>query len=510
VAPSGAVSTAPGTVFDDPLLGREVAGKYRIVKRLGSGGMGAVYQARHLETGGDVALKVLHGTALGDESAIRRFRLEAQNAAALRHVNTIRVIDFGVDAGLFYLVLEYLDGRPLADLLLSEGPLPWRRAVHITRQVLKSLWEAHEHEKRIVHRDIKPGNIYVVDLAGENDHVKVLDFGISRALDGSGASTIGIIGTPFYMAPELWRGEPIDARTDLYALGCVVYQMLAGHPPFVPPPSATESLYPLLSMHLHEPPPPLASVAPELPRSICAWVDSLLAKEPSRRPASARTALDSLEQAVVVADDPAGQALTPHAPAPPRPARPSKPAEPARPARSPGPPVADTLEAKPRPSPVPLWLWLIMGALLLSAIIAVIAANNAGNDPALGDFAQTQAAAPSGVAASAPPAYDSELGNLAFYYRARLSEQDHRDPSGGKLYAPAAVLARDRIRFHAGLGDPEDGADPVAHDPNLQAELEATFDEHLDPRSRIAILEGQPLVEVSVYEEGLRIRVLAR
>ena len=290
----------------DSFIGRKIAGKYEILARLGVGGMGAVYRARHANTGGDVAVKVLHGTAAFDQGMIRRFQLEAQNAAALRHSNTIRINDFGVDDGVFYLVMEYLDGRSLAEVVRDDGPLPWRRAVHILRQVLKSLWEAHEHERRIVHRDIKPANIFLVDLPGEPDHVKVLDFGIARSLAGTGAGTQGFIGTPHYMAPEVWRGEQVDARTDLYAVGCVAFQLLVGKPPFVSPPSAVDSVLPMLEMHCHLAPPETALVAPAAPVAVCAWVDALLAKDRARRPPSARAALASLDAAV--ADLAAGDA----------------------------------------------------------------------------------------------------------------------------------------------------------------------------------------------------------
>ncbi|MCA9517819.1 MAG: protein kinase, partial [Myxococcales bacterium] len=134
----------------DKLIGRLIAGKYAVKERLGSGGMGAVYRARHEATGGDVAIKFLHGTAALDDHAVKRFQLEAQNAAQLRSTHTIRVVDFGVDDGVFYLVMEYLAGRPLNVVIRDDGPLPWPRVVHIARQVLKSLWEAHEHGRQIV------------------------------------------------------------------------------------------------------------------------------------------------------------------------------------------------------------------------------------------------------------------------------------------------------------------------------------------------------------------------
>lgn len=309
----------------DHLIGRLISGKYAVKERLGSGGMGAVYRARHEATGGNVAIKFLHGTAALDDHAVKRFQLEAQNAAQLRSTHTIRVIDFGVDEGVFYLVMEHLDGRPLNTVLSEEGPLPWPRVVHIARQLLKSLWEAHEHGRQIVHRDIKPANIMLIDLPGEPDHVKVLDFGIARSLIGTGAGTQGLIGTPYYMAPELWRGEAVDPRTDLYALGCVVFEMLVGAPPFEPPPSATDVLLPLLGMHCNEPPPRAAEVVPGLPAPISAWVDRLLEKDRARRPLAGRQALEELDRAVASASAPAAAQAAPLA-APPAAAPPLSPA----------------------------------------------------------------------------------------------------------------------------------------------------------------------------------------
>ncbi|PKN53821.1 MAG: serine/threonine protein kinase, partial [Deltaproteobacteria bacterium HGW-Deltaproteobacteria-14] len=331
----------------DTFTGRIIAGKYAIKERIGAGGMGAVYRALHQQTGGDVAVKVLHGTAALDDHAVKRFQLEAQNAAQLRHANTIRVIDFGIDEGVFYLVMEHLVGHALNDLIARQGPFPWRRAVHITRQVLASLWEAHEHPRIIIHRDIKPANIFVLDQAGTRDHVKVLDFGIARSLAGTGAGTQGFIGTPYYMAPELWKGELVDARTDLYALGCVVFEMLAGAPPFVPPPSATEVLLPLLGMHCHDAPPRTVDAVAGIPPGLAAWVDRLLKKDRAERPPSAREALEELDRLAREAD--LGAAAREHA-RPPRVALQQDAAAPAPPP-APAAAVAPTEVAALEPGP---------------------------------------------------------------------------------------------------------------------------------------------------------------
>ena len=147
--PNDGRGTVDEAVFvpHDPLVGQTVAGRYVLAERIGSGGYGAVYRGTHKETGGDVAIKILRAKGESRREAVRRFHLEAQSAAALRHPNTVRVNDFGVHEGFLFLVMEYLFGRPLDDIISAEAPLPWRRAVHIARQVLASLGEAHEHER---------------------------------------------------------------------------------------------------------------------------------------------------------------------------------------------------------------------------------------------------------------------------------------------------------------------------------------------------------------------------
>lgn len=284
----------------DQLIGRTVAQRYTVESAIGKGGMGAVYRARHEETGGLVALKVLHRDRAGSPEAIKRFHLEAQNAAVLRHSNTVRILDFGVDAQLMYLVMEYLHGETLGERLKRVGALPWQAAADIARQVLSALWEAHEHERRIVHRDIKPANIFLVEQPGAGEVAKVLDFGVARSLEGTGAGTQGMIGTPKAMAPEQWRGEQVDARADLYSVGCVLYEMLAGRAPFVADPSTptSDQIVRMAHAHAHELPPPLQrAAASRLPEGLVRLAHLLLEKDPARRPQSARATLELLDRA---------------------------------------------------------------------------------------------------------------------------------------------------------------------------------------------------------------------
>ncbi len=292
-------------VVNDPWVGRTVAGKYRVEERIGRGGMGSVYRARHTDTDGQIAIKVLHASIQGDPQAIKRFHLEAQNAAGLTHSHTIRVTDFGVEKETPYLVMEYLNGQPLSSLLRAQGALPWPRAVKIICGVLKSLWEAHEHERRIVHRDIKPQNVFLVSEHGEPDFVKVLDFGISRSLESTGADTVGPIGTPHYMAPEQWRGQDLDGRADLYSCACILYEMLAGRPPFEAKSqmATAERLATLAGQHLNAPVPRLETPGGgELPRELVDLVHELLSKDPALRPPTAAAAVERLED-VLAGDD---------------------------------------------------------------------------------------------------------------------------------------------------------------------------------------------------------------
>jgi serine/threonine-protein kinase len=314
----GCATTDEGTpTSSDSLLHRVVAEKYRIIRHIGSGGVGSVYHATHVQTLGDVAVKVLKTDISCDPKAAQRFELEAKNAAALRHPNTVRVLDFGEDAqsGSLYLVMELIEGTPLSRVLRDAGgQMPWRRAVKIVAQVLKSLREAHEHLLRIVHRDIKPQNIMLLDQFGEPDFVKVLDFGLSRALAEEGVDTITPIGTPRYMAPEQWENRRVDGRTDLYSLGCVFYELVVGKPPFV---LTDQGLLALALMHRNMPAPRIGeAIGPAVPVGLESLIDRMLAKRLESRPSSAREVLDELE--CILADD----SVVREKPAPPPAAKP--------------------------------------------------------------------------------------------------------------------------------------------------------------------------------------------
>ena len=288
--------------------GAEVNGRYRIGKLIGQGGFGAVYRAVSLATGSEVAIKVLGVSLDNDEpELIQRFYAEAQITAALKHPNTIRVFDFGqTDSGALYIAMELLIGEALNEQLRDRrrqgSALDQAEAVRIGVQTLRSLAEAHTHG--LVHRDLKPHNIFLNQVPGDDPVVKVLDFGIAKRLGSNLTGTGQAFGTPVYMSPEQAQNRGIDARSDLYSLGCVLYQCVTGSPPF----EGDNPLAVLLS-HVTDTPPSLRKHAVHpLSDDFIAIIEKALAKSPDGRFASAqemRTALERVSPAP--AEKPANQ-----------------------------------------------------------------------------------------------------------------------------------------------------------------------------------------------------------
>ena len=274
----------------DPLLGAILDGRFQILEKIGHGGMGGVYRAWQLNIGRNVAVKVLSAIYLQNPRAIQRFETEARIISRLRHPNTLKLIDFGkLEDGCPYLVTEFLVGAPL-DRYVGRGPIDPTWILSIARQVCDALVEAHE--EHVIHRDLKPGNIFLERVGGE-DVVRVLDFGIAKLERSASTSLSGIVcGTPSYMSPEQASGEPVDGRSDLYSLGVILFEALTGRLPFISEQSAA-----LLIKQIEEPPPSLSEVAPELVLhpEVEGLVMSLLEKDPSRRPASARSVRDHLD-----------------------------------------------------------------------------------------------------------------------------------------------------------------------------------------------------------------------
>ena len=276
-------------------LGTEVRrarelGSYRLEERLGAGGMGEVWRARHRMLARPAAVKLIRSTGAGiSPQAVRRFEREAQVIARLRSPHTVEIFDFGIAAdGGFYYAMELLEGLDVESLLRRFGPVPPERAVYLLRQICHSLSEAHA--SGLVHRDIKPANIYLCRYGEEYDFVKVLDFGIVRAArDGAGVSPIEtgegrVEGTPAFMAPEQVTGEPVDGRADLYAVGCVAYWLLTGELVFT-----AENPVALLMQHVQAAPTrPSARIQQPIPSALEELVMSCLAKDPADRPQTAR------------------------------------------------------------------------------------------------------------------------------------------------------------------------------------------------------------------------------
>ena len=276
-------------------------GRYTLVRPLGEGGMGVVYEARHAMLQRPVALKLIRADKVSPD-ALSRFEREVQLTSSLSHPATIQVYDYGrTEDGVFYYVMEFLSGLSLAELLKREGALPVGRAVHLLRQVCGSLAEAHE--RGLVHRDIKPANIMVCRLGGEVDRVKVLDFGLVKRLDATWDDEVStpdqIIGTPLYIAPETLRNPlGIDARADLYALGAVAFELLTGEVVF-----PTERGAGLISRILDEAAPaPSSRASQPIPGALDELVLQLLRKDPYARPQSARDVAARLDLLLATRD----------------------------------------------------------------------------------------------------------------------------------------------------------------------------------------------------------------
>ncbi|MCB9599169.1 MAG: serine/threonine protein kinase [Sandaracinus sp.] len=277
----GAVLTSGGG--DDPFLGRIVLGQFRIDEPIGSGGMGSVYRAHQTTLGRDVAIKILHPELAKNSDAVRRFHREARVATSLEHPNLVRVFLFGElpEDGNLYLVMEHLAGRSLVDVIDQDGVMPVPRAMHVITQICDAIGVAHA--QGIVHRDVKPENVMLVDRLGDTDFVKVLDFGIARMLwDQQTALTQSgvIFGTARYISPEGASGEATDARSDVYSIGILAYQLLAGVTPF-----EAGSPVAMLMKHIHDPAPALRSRGEgrRVPQVVADVVMRALAKNPDMR-----------------------------------------------------------------------------------------------------------------------------------------------------------------------------------------------------------------------------------
>ncbi len=268
----------------DSLIGHVLADRYHILKRIGEGGMGRVYLGEHVKMNRQCAIKVMSPALVNDAESAARFAREASNAARIIHPNVAAVFDYGESEGVVYLVMEFVDGEPLARILKREAPLELGRAVDIASQIADGLGAAHE--LGIVHRDLKPDNILITRNKSGREIAKVVDFGIAKAIqeaEGEGLTRTGhVIGTPEFMSPEQLLGDPIDARSDLYALGCILHLMLTAAPPLFAPTREQ-----MIKRRLAEDAPTVDELDAALPESVVNIVARLLARSPSDRYSSA-------------------------------------------------------------------------------------------------------------------------------------------------------------------------------------------------------------------------------
>ena len=388
---------------DDPLVGQILDERYRILERLGGGGMGSVYRGERVTLGRSVAVKFLLPGLGKRADFVQRFQREAMAMSKLYHVHCAALYDMGVHEGAPYLVMEYIPGRTLASDLLS-GPMTPRRAIHLMRQVLEAL--RYLHRRNIVHRDLKAHNVMLVASSGEEDFVKLLDFGMAKMMAGERRDITAqglIVGTASVMSPEQIRQKPVDGRSDVYAAGVMLYEMLVGHKPFQHAEVTT-----LMMMHLEEPPtPPRQLIGPDaISPALEAVILKALAKDPGDRYQSAEEMAEALAAVSnggagaataratapprptpavtrAAAQAAASEAAITFTPTPPSPARGQPTALPqAQPARRPSPPPAPARVPEPlRPARRSWKVPLLIAALLLAAM--AVAARQLGLWPAL-------------------------------------------------------------------------------------------------------------------------------
>jgi eukaryotic-like serine/threonine-protein kinase len=450
------------------LEGRILDGRYQLGSLLGVGGMARVYLATDRVLERQVAVKVLSPSDAQDPLFVERFRREARAAARLSHPNIVAVFDSGSDADQPYLVMEYVPGQSLAQLLARQGRLAPRRAVELAIQVSAAL--AAAHAQGLVHRDIKPANV----LVGPDGQVKVADFGIVKASAATTLTGTGtLLGTAAYLSPEQAQGHTVDARSDLYGLGCVLYELLCGSPPFGS--GADRSLVAVATRHVREPPEPPSLRNPQVDPALDAVVLTALAKDPAQRYQSATDMQEAL-QGVLAGDAAAAVATEPF----PEPL--------GRPGTTPtaiGPAAGDD----GRGPGWPRWALLAAGTALGIALVIVLLWPGGGDTPArlpeAGSGASPATSGPSQTtpASTAPPApsapgVPAALANLtAVITTAR--QQGTADQEAEKLVDQAADLAnaleagRKDNRGH----DKDDGKGKGQQAAKKLAELQRTVDE---------------------------------
>jgi serine/threonine-protein kinase len=451
------------TTLSDPLVGRVLDGRYRVEALLARGGMAAVYHALDTRLDRTVALKVMHSSLVGDPEFVSRFIREAKSAARLSHPNVVAVYDQGTDAGHVFLTMEYVEGRTLRDLLRSRLRLTPHEALAVLEPVLAALGAAHR--AGIVHRDVKPENVLLAD----DGRVKVADFGLARAASTTSQHTSGVlIGTVAYLAPEQVERGIADARSDVYAAGIMLYELLTGRPPF-----EGESAIAVAYQHVHADVPPPSLAAPGIPAEIDTLVTRATARDPDLRPADASEFLAEFGHLP--------RAAVETAPTPPTPPYGSTMVVPLLPETMPAAPPAR--RRRRRVSSGPLALALV---LLLTALIAGVAwwfGSGPGNwtrAPGLIKLSKIDA-----------ERMATALGFRVTYTQAVFSEsitRDHvvsTDPKGGARIEKGGLIT---ITLSRG---PERYAVPDLSGRSLSAARRMLADRHLELGKRIEAYNGK-------------------
>jgi eukaryotic-like serine/threonine-protein kinase len=451
------------------LEGRILDGRYRLGSLLGVGGMARVYLASDRVLERPVAVKVLSPPYAQDPVFVERFRREARSAARLSHPNIVAVFDSGADADQHYLVMEYVPGQSLAELLASRGRLAPRWAAGLGAEVCAAL--AAAHTQGLVHRDVKPANV----LVGDDGRVKVADFGIVKAaatatLTGTGT----VLGTAAYLSPEQAQGGPVDARSDLYSLGCVLYELLCGRPPFGS--GADGSPVAVATRHLHQPAEPPSARNPLVDASLDAVVLTALAKEPAQRYQSAIDMQDALEQ--VLAGD--GMAAGPGSPRAAAVPTEPLPAPPSRTGVLPAPAGPAGRGSGRRPGWL-RWALPVAGVALGIGLLLALLWPDGGTTPVRPEAGPTAAPATSASSTTIPPApsapgVEAALANLTAVITA-ARQQGSVDQQAEDLLHQADDLAN-ALQENPKEGKDEAGDNGKGRDATKKvAELERKVDE---------------------------------
>jgi serine/threonine-protein kinase len=496
----------------DTLINTLFDSRYRIHRKLGAGGMANVYLAQDEELDRRVAIKVLNDRYANDAAFVERFRREARSAAALSHPNIVPIYDRGDADGHPYIAMEVIEGRSLKELIQGRGPLPIGRAVDYAQQVLAALRFAHRNG--IVHRDIKPHNI----LIGPDDHLKVTDFGIARLGASEITETGSIMGTAQYLSPEQARGRPVDARSDLYSVGIVLYEMLTGQVPF-----NGDSAVEVAMKQVNDAPPPPSRIIAGIPKELDEVVLRALAKDPATRyqtadefaedlkrvQAGQPVAPETTEAATALLTGPAATEIIARTDAPPTPRPPSPTGPPRRPPAPP--PEYGYPRGRPRRRRRSIIPWLLVAGLLAAATVAGWYVYTQIRDQLQ---ESTPVAVPFVVGLSQQAAVNRIEGEQL---RAEVRRQASRDQPPGKVFnqePQAGVrLARDEIvTIFVSTGIPKadvprlagltfEEAQQQLADANLEAERRNVFSQQepgivvsQDPKPGARVDEGTTII----------------